>query len=97
MQLFSAGSDVVDRDQNPILDEVHLLQYSRDFYEHQEGAAIGSPVLATVANLYMEFFKDMALKSSPRRPRLWKRYVDDTFCIIKRGGQLQNSWTISMD
>ena len=72
------------------------FSYSRDFYEQQEGAVMGYLVSATVANLYMGFFEDIDLKSSPMRPRLWKRYVDETFCIINRG-QLQNSWTISMD
>ena len=44
---------------------------------------MGSPVSAVVANLYMEFFEELALQSAPSRPRFWKRYVDDTCCIMK--------------
>ena len=43
---------------------------------------MGSPVSALVANLYMEHFEQIALNSALHRPRLWKRYVDDTLCII---------------
>ena len=34
--------------------------------------------------MYMEFFEELALESAPERPRLWKRYVDDTCCIVQR-------------
>ena len=46
---------------------------------------MGSPVSAVVANLYMEFFEELSLETAPTRPRLWKRYVEDTFCILRKG------------
>ena len=48
---------------------------------------MGSPVSVTVANLYMEFFEDLTLSQAPAhcRPCIWKRFVDDTFCILKKG------------
>ena len=61
------------------------FSYQGDFYEQVEGAAMGSPVSAVVANLYMEFFEEMALTSAPNKPALWKRYVDDIWCIVKKG------------
>ena len=33
----------------------------------------------------MDLFEDIALHTAPSRPRLWKRYVDDTSCIVKKG------------
>ena len=46
---------------------------------------MGSPVSAVVANLYMAFFEELALETAPTRPRLLERYVDDTFCILRKG------------
>ena len=36
--------------------------YGGEFYEQREGAAMGSPISAVVANLYMEFFEELALE-----------------------------------
>ena len=41
--------------------------------------------VAEVANLYMEFFEELALETAPTRPRLWERYVNNTFCILREG------------
>ena len=60
------------------------------FYEQTEGAAMGSPSSSIVANLFMEDLEVQAIKTSPSPPVLWKRYVDDTFTIIKK--QHKNSF-----
>ena len=46
---------------------------------------MGSPVSPVIANLYMEYFEQRALETAPQKPRLWKRYVDDTCCIVEKG------------
>ena len=54
------------------------------YYQQQEGAAMGSPVSPVVANIYMEMFEELALRTATTCPRIWKRYVDNTFCVMER-------------
>ena len=44
--------------------------FNYNFYKQGEGTAISSPVSSVVANLYVEFFEELALESVPMRPRL---------------------------
>ena len=54
------------------------------FYQQTEGAAMGSPISPIVANLFMEDLEFQAIQTSSTPPALWKRFVDDTFTIIKK-------------
>ena len=45
---------------------------------------MGSPISLIVANLFMEDLEVQAIKTSSTPPALWKRFVDDTFTIIKK-------------
>ena len=45
---------------------------------------MGSPVSAVITNLYMESFEQQTITTSSCKPRIWKRYVDDTFTILDR-------------
>ena len=68
---------------NCTLIRIEPKQSNLEFYDQREGAAMGSPVSAVVANLYIEFFLKLALRTAPSRPHIWKRYVDDTFTLVK--------------
>ena len=57
--------------------------FQNKYYEQVEGAAMGSPISPIVANLYMENFEVRAINTSPHPPLMWKRFVDDTFVVIK--------------
>ena len=58
--------------------------YNDCTYKQIHGCAMGSPVSPVVANLCMEVIEDSALTNSTVPPKVWKRYVDDSFVIIKR-------------
>ena len=59
--------------------------FDSTIFEQVEGAAMGSPLSPTVVNLYMEAFEERALESAVLCPRVWLRYVDDTFVLWPHG------------
>lgn len=48
---------------------------------------MGSPLSPVVANIFMEAFETTALDSFHLKPKVWFRYVDDTFIIWPHGLQ----------
>ena len=48
-----------------------FFQYNRSIYEQKNGATMGSPVSAVIANLYMESFEEQAINTSSYEPRIW--------------------------
>ena len=51
-----------------------------DIYR-QEGLAMGSSLSLVLADIYLEYFEEMALGSTSLKPLMWLRYVDDTFVL----------------
>ena len=58
--------------------------FQAEYYLQVHGAAMGSPVSPIVCNLYLEAFEQRALEEARHPPRVWKRYVDDTFTIMHK-------------
>ena len=60
----------------------NYFMFNDRIYKQVLGCAMGSPVSPVVANLCMEEIEESAISISSVRPKIWKRYVDDSFCII---------------
>ena len=58
------------------------FQFQGRFFEQLQGVAMGSPISPIVANLFTEDFEIKAINSAVDPPRVWKRFVDDTFVVI---------------
>ena len=62
----------------------YYFTFKGKMYEQVKGADVGSPLRPIVANLFMEDLKTKALATAPSTPKIWKRFVDDTFSIIQK-------------
>ena len=65
-----------------------VFTFQDKFSKQLHGTTMGSPCSPVVANIYMEYFENMAL--GPELPipvKDWKRYVDDVFSIIPKGNR----------
>ena len=62
------------------LDNTYLY-FRKKFYCQNFGVGIGSSISVIVANLVMESIENKMLKDFASPPRIWLRYMDDTFAI----------------
>ena len=51
-----------------------------DIYR-QKGLVMGSPLSPALANIFIEYFEEMALGSTSLKLSMWLRYVDETFIL----------------
>ena len=61
----------------------NYFMFNDSVYKQIHGCAMGSSVSPVVANLFMEVIEESAIAASTTPPKVWKRYVDDSFVIIK--------------
>ena len=64
--------------------EATYLRFRGKYFKQIFGTAMGSPVSVVVADLVMEDVEERGMKCFGQPPRMWKRYVDDTFVVLDK-------------
>ena len=63
----------------------NLFIFDKILYKQIEGAPMGAPVSATIAEIFLQYHEEKWLQSCPAafKPVLYKRYVDDIFILFR--------------
>ena len=76
--------------------QTHFL-FSGKVYDQIDGVAMGSPLAPVLANLFVGHHERSWLNTYKGPPvHLYRRYVDDTFCLSIMSMKLYSSFNISI-
>ena len=76
--------------QEKFLDLVHLVltttwyTFNSQFYQQTDGVAMGGPASSTTVEIYMQAYERTAITTALHPPKVWERFVDDVYSILKR-------------
>ena len=85
-----ADDTLIDRTLLTSEQVIHLLELClKETYFTFHGTAMGCTVSPTVSSIYFETFEELAPSATPLAPR---RFVDDTFCVLKKT-DVSKFWT----
>ena len=65
-----------------------MYSTERDFKDRLDspkyGVAMGGPASSTTAEIYMKAYERIAITTALHPPKVWERFVDDVYSILKR-------------
>ena len=76
--------------QDKFLDLVNLVltttwyTFNSQFYQQIDGVVMGGPASSTTAEIYMQAHESTAISTALHPPKVWERFVDDIYSIVKR-------------
>ena len=62
--------------------DVHFL-FEDEIYQETDGVAMGSPFGSILPGIFVVELETTIVPTLDNLLRKWKRYVDDTYCIVK--------------
>jgi hypothetical protein len=70
----------------------NIFEFNDELYIQISGSAMGTKFAPSMACIFAHLLETKCLKEAPIQPRVWKRYIDDIFCIIKANDDQLNTF-----
>ena len=67
----------------------HWYTFNSQFYQQTDDVAMAGLAYSITAEIYMQTQECIAISTALQPPKVWKRFVDDVYYILKRT-QLEN-------
>ena len=65
--------------------ENNIFEHNGEIFKQKQGTAIGTKMAPQYAILFMSALEETLLESSPLKPMVWWRYIDDIFLLWEHG------------
>lgn len=59
----------------------NYFHFAGEMYHQVQGTAMGTKMAPSYANIFMAELEETLIAKYPIKPVVWKRYIDDVFCI----------------
>ncbi|CAH8620016.1 unnamed protein product [Heterobilharzia americana] len=60
-----------------------LFKFQNKIYKPAEGVAVGPPISPIITDIFMDSWEEIDVHTFNHTPKIWFRYVDDTFTALK--------------
>ena len=65
----------------------NYFEFNKKIYRQVQGTAMGTKMAPSYANIFMKYIEMQLLETSPKKPTLWLRFIDDILMIWGHGKQ----------
>ena len=63
----------------------NYFEFNNKLYRQTQGTAMGTRMAPTYANIFMKYIELQLIETSPRKPEMWLRFIDDILMIWNHG------------
>ena len=63
----------------------NYFEFNNKLYRQTQGTAMGTRMAPTYANIFMKYIELQLIETSPRKPKMWLRFIDDILMIWNHG------------